>query len=95
MKCDECTRGEGHLGQVVDLLSRVFIFLLLFLLDRPKERELLGVTNICVDNREEMDAKEFSFIKQTQHVSAMILTEMNMWSWQSPIYMRTARCCTC
>lgn len=65
MKCDECTRGEGHLGQVVDLLSRVFIFLLLLLLYGPKERELLGVTDICVGDREEMDAKVINFIKQT------------------------------
>lgn len=65
MQCDECTRGEGHLAQVVDLFSRVFILLLLFLLHRPKERELLGATDICGGNREETDTNFISFIEQT------------------------------
>lgn len=72
MKSGERTRGEGHLGQVVDLLSRVLIFLLLFVLHRPKKRKLLWVTDICFGNREEM---KLLFIKQTDFSSALIMTE--------------------
>lgn len=46
-KCDEYTRGDGQLAQIVDLLIQVLIFLLLFFLDGPKEGELLRVTDVC------------------------------------------------
>lgn len=52
MQCDECTRGEGHLAQIIDLLIHVFIFLLFFFLQRPKEGKLLRVADVCEEIEE-------------------------------------------
>lgn len=47
MKLSERTRGEGHFGQVVHLLSWAFIFLFLLMLNGPKKWELFWVPDIC------------------------------------------------
>lgn len=53
MKLSECTQGEGHFSQVVNLLSWAFIFLFLLMLNGPKKWKLFWVPDICQGNGKE------------------------------------------